>query len=192
VWSGVGSAAALPLPEPYVHLSAHTALYSTLAQGHGDIMIAGGDGVSEFVPVDVGISLRVPPPELHLLACDQSSQRLADGIALIASTVDQPRLRLAGFRHAVPFTHQRLDTGPVLLRQPVRHFPEHDGVDAPEPCSKHPSQSRRSRMRLSRRKTSTTLLTLSPRSPAPRSPRTQEPVFVLTTSAGSAPVRKTY
>jgi hypothetical protein len=25
------------LPEPYVHLSAHTALYSTLAHGHGDI-----------------------------------------------------------------------------------------------------------------------------------------------------------
>ncbi|WP_413208231.1 SAM-dependent methyltransferase [Rhodospirillum sp. A1_3_36] len=81
---------------------------------------------------DVGISLCVPSPKLRLLADDQSSQRLADGIALIASTMDQPCLRLDDFWHAVPFTHQGLDAGSVLPCQSMHHFPEHDGVNALE------------------------------------------------------------
>ena len=90
VGSGVGSAEALPLPEPYVHLSAHTALHSTLAQGHGDIMISGGDGTSKLVPEDVGVSLRVAPPELSLGAGDQPAQSFTDRVALCIPTMDQP------------------------------------------------------------------------------------------------------
>jgi hypothetical protein len=68
VASGVRSAFALLLPEPYVHLSAHTALHSNLAHGHGNIMIARGDGAAGFTPENVWIDLRIAPTELSLRA----------------------------------------------------------------------------------------------------------------------------
>jgi len=65
VGSGVRSADALLLPEPDVHLSAHTALYSSLAHGHRNIMIVRRDGAAGFDPEDVWIFLRIAPPELR-------------------------------------------------------------------------------------------------------------------------------
>lgn len=85
------------------------ALYSTLAQGHGNITITGGDSATERVPEDVGITFRVPPPELRLLACHQSPQPFADGLSPFTSPINQPCLRLTGCWRAVPFPHQGLD-----------------------------------------------------------------------------------
>src|SRR6478736_3965982 len=56
------------LPEPYVHLSAHTALCSSLAHGHSNIMIVRGDSAAGFLSEDVWIFLRIAPPELRLRA----------------------------------------------------------------------------------------------------------------------------
>lgn len=66
--SGVRSADALLLPEPYVHLSAHTALYSSLAHGHSNVMIMRRDGAAVFNPEDVWIYLGIAPPELRFRA----------------------------------------------------------------------------------------------------------------------------
>ena len=66
VRSGVISADALLLPEPYVHLSAHTALHSSLAHGHSNVMVVRRDGTAVFKPEDVWVSLRIAPPELRL------------------------------------------------------------------------------------------------------------------------------
>src|SRR6516165_2769346 len=68
IGSGVRSASALLLPEPYVHLSAHTALCSSLAHGHSNIMIVRGDSAAGFLSEDVWIFLRIAPPEVRLRA----------------------------------------------------------------------------------------------------------------------------
>ncbi len=39
---------------------------------------------------------------------------------------------MTGRWHPVPLPHQRLDPGTIFACQPVRQFPEHDLVDAPE------------------------------------------------------------
>ncbi len=67
--NGVRSAFALLLPEPYVRLSAHTALRSSLAHGHSNITVARSDGRPDFIPNDVRIDLRVPPSELPFGTC---------------------------------------------------------------------------------------------------------------------------
>jgi hypothetical protein len=113
-------------------LSAHTALYSSLAHGHSNIMIVRGDGAAGFAPEDVWVLLRIAPPELRLGARDKPVERFADGIATFSPTVNEPGFRLARFRGLVPFPHQRLDAGSVFVPQPVRQLPEHDMVDVPE------------------------------------------------------------
>ena len=95
-------------------------------------MVTGGDGVPDFILEDIGISLRIPPPELRFWARHHTAQCLTYRRPPFTSTVDQPGLRLAGSRGAVPFSHQRSDTRAVFPRQPVRQFPEHDMVDMPE------------------------------------------------------------
>ena len=65
-FGGVRSADALLLPEPYLHLSAHTALHSSLAHGHSNIMVVRRDGTAVFKSEDVWVSLRIAPPELRL------------------------------------------------------------------------------------------------------------------------------
>jgi hypothetical protein len=107
VGSGVRSACALLLPEPYVHLSAHTALHSSLAHGHSNIMITGGDGTASFAPEDVWIGFRIPPPELCLWAGYHSAQRLADTFSSVTSSVNQPGFRPACLWRSIPAPHQR-------------------------------------------------------------------------------------
>src|SRR5690606_6600627 len=107
--SGVRSAAALLLPEPYVHLSAHTALYSILAHGHSNIMIIRGDGAASFAPEDVWIDLRIPPSELRLGTRYHSAQRLSDTVSTFTSSVDKPGFRLARLRRSIPASHQGFD-----------------------------------------------------------------------------------
>lgn len=103
------SAFALLLPEPYAHLSAHMALHSILAHGHGNIMISRCDGIASFAPEDVWISLRVPPPELRLGTGYHPAQLLADAASTFTSSIDKPGLCLACLRRSIPAQHQRLD-----------------------------------------------------------------------------------
>ena len=66
--SGVRSAFALLLPEPYVHLSAHTALHLSVAHGHGDLMITRCDGGPVLAPLDIRVGFRISPTELRFRA----------------------------------------------------------------------------------------------------------------------------
>src|ERR1700759_1047215 len=60
------------------------------------------------------------------------TQRLVDQAALITSFAGQPGFGPTGFWCAIPFSQQWLDARAVFPPQPVRHFPEHNVVDALE------------------------------------------------------------
>src|SRR5450756_2342879 len=96
---------------------------------HPDIV---GDGLSGFVPEDVGICFRISPSELRLWAGYQSMQCFPDTTASFTDLVDKPGLGLPIGCHSIPIPHQRFDTASILPREPVRHFPEHDMINVLE------------------------------------------------------------
>ena len=53
-------------------------------------------------------------------------------MASFTDPVDKPGLGLPSDWCSIPAPHQWFDATPILSRQPVRHFPEHDMVDVPE------------------------------------------------------------
>ena len=119
------------LPEPHVHLSAHTALHSSMAHSHGNIMVARCNGVPFFVSRYIRVDFRIPPPELSFATGHQSAQRHSTEIASTASAKELPYLGFTLSRAPDPLPHQRLNGGPVLPCQPVREFPEDDSIQFP-------------------------------------------------------------
>lgn len=60
------------------------------------------------------------------------ARHLSDTVSTFTRPVDKPGFRLACRRCPAPVPHQGFDARPVFSGQPVRQFPEHDMVDAPE------------------------------------------------------------
>src|SRR5690625_4030475 len=104
--SGVRSACALLLPEPYVRVSAHTALYPILAYSHCNVVVAGCDGVACFTPGNVRIPLRIPPPELRLRTCDQPAQCFTNAVTVLRYSVEKPSFGFPCFWWTVVGLHQ--------------------------------------------------------------------------------------
>src|ERR1700752_3047670 len=103
-----------------------------MAHGHCDILISRGDGLPELIPEDVGICFRISPSELPLWTGYQSMQCFPDMMTSFTDPVDKPGLGLPCGWWSVPIPHQWFDATPVLLRQPMRHFPEHNMIDVSE------------------------------------------------------------
>jgi hypothetical protein len=59
-------------------------------------------------------------------------QCFPDTMASFIDPVDKPGLGLPSDRCSMPAPHQWFDAAPILSRQPMRHFPEHDMIDVPE------------------------------------------------------------
>lgn len=59
-------------------------------------------------------------------------QCFPDTMASFTDPVDKPGLGLPSDWCSIPAPHQWFDAAPILSRQPVRHFPEHDMIDVPE------------------------------------------------------------
>ncbi len=97
-----------------MHLSAHTALHSSLAHGHSNITIARGDGVSVLVPFDIRVDFRITPSELHLRTSDQPTQFLSDTVSLFTDALEDPGFRLALLGGPAPFAQQRFDATAVF------------------------------------------------------------------------------
>lgn len=110
----------------------HSALHSTLAQGHGNITIVGGDRTTVFIPRNIRVADRNVPQEPRFWASSQAAQFLSNTVALFTVLKDLPGFGPTGPWDFVPLAHQGSDARAVFPPQPVRQFPEHDGVDALE------------------------------------------------------------
>src|SRR6266851_696789 len=63
------------LPEPDVHLSAHPALHSSVAESKGKVGVTRLEQLAILVVNEVGVLFRSPPPELTLAAGDKTPKR---------------------------------------------------------------------------------------------------------------------
>ena len=59
-------------------------------------------------------------------------QCFPDMMTSFTDPVDKPGLGLPSGWWSVPIPHQWFDATPVLLRQPMRHFPKHNMIDVSE------------------------------------------------------------
>lgn len=113
----------------YVHLSAHTALHSRVAHGHGDIVITRSNGAALLIPKNVRIHRRIPPLELALGTRDESTKRPLADMTLTATAPEHRRLRSALGRAPEPTTQRRLDRAPQLPCESASKLPEHNLVE---------------------------------------------------------------
>ena len=76
------------------------------------------------------------PPEyatgIALWGLRQVFVALFDKGTAFTTTIHEQGFGLARLWDPESFPHQGFDAGSVLVSQPMRHFPEHDMVDAPK------------------------------------------------------------
>ena len=104
-----------------------------MAHGHGNIMIARGDGVPLFFPWYIRIHRRIPPPEYPLPTGYQSTEGNSTKIAFSTTTKQHPGFGFVLGRFPDPLLDQLLDRGPVLPCQPMCELPEEDSIQFPVP-----------------------------------------------------------
>ena len=119
-----------------MHLSAHPALHSSVAQCKGDISVPRLDKLTILIADKVGVPFRVPPPELTFVTGDQAPQREFTVPTMTILALQHPGLCAPRFGRANVFTHQTRKASPIFAGEPIAEFPERGAINpGEERCS---------------------------------------------------------